>query len=38
MTLEDPYVFGIIMYVFGLISGILICIPTKRKGRYYDDK
>jgi hypothetical protein len=35
---DDPYVFGMICFLCGLISGILICIPAKRKGRYYYDK
>ena len=34
----DAHWFGIICYLCGLISGILVCIPAKRKGRYYDDK
>jgi len=34
--MEDPYFFGIICFVFGFISGILICIPAKQKGRYND--
>jgi hypothetical protein len=35
----DPYVAWVIGLLCGLAMGILICIPAKRKGRYYyDDK
>jgi len=36
--MNDPYVAFIVGFLFGLIAGILVCIPAKRKGRYYYDK
>jgi hypothetical protein len=36
---DSGYIFGILMFLCGFVSGILICIPAKRKDRYfYDDK
>jgi len=37
MTLEDPYFAYAVGFICGLISGILICIPAKRKGKYYNE-
>lgn len=35
--LNDPYITYVLGLLCGLILGILICIPAKRKGRYYYD-
>lgn len=35
--MTDPYVTYALGLLCGLILGILICIPAKRKGRYYYD-
>jgi hypothetical protein len=36
---DNALMFGALMFLCGMVSGILICIPAKRKGRYYyDDK
>ncbi len=37
--MSDPYVAYVVGVLCGLVFGILIMIPAKRKGRYYyDDK
>ena len=36
--MSDPYVALVVGLLCGLAVGILITIPAKRKGRYYDDK
>ena len=36
--MSDPYVAWVIGLLCGLVMGILIMIPAKRKGRYYNDK
>jgi len=35
--MDDPYLLFMIGFLCGLISGILVCIPAKRKGRYFYD-
>ena len=34
--MNDPYITFVVGFLFGLIAGILVCIPAKRKGGYYD--
>lgn len=37
--MNDPYIAYVVGVLCGLVLGILIMIPAKRKGRYYyDDK
>ena len=36
--MNDPYVTFVLGLLCGLIMGILVMIPAKRKGRYYNDK
>jgi len=36
--MSDPYIAFVVGLLFGLVMGILVMIPAKRKGRYYYDK
>jgi hypothetical protein len=36
--MEDPFIAYTLGLLCGLILGILVCIPAKRKDRYYNDK
>jgi len=35
--MNDPYVIFLVGFLCGLISGILVCIPAKRKSRYNNE-
>lgn len=36
--MSDPYVAWVVGLLCGLVLGIIVSFPAKRKGRYYNDK